>query len=83
MSKHEATLDAIFTEPTLSNIPWKDIESLFANHGATITKSGGSRVRVEINGELGCFHSPHPRKEACKGAVESVREFLENAGIKP
>ncbi|MEW6501251.1 MAG: hexulose-6-phosphate isomerase, partial [Thermodesulfobacteriota bacterium] len=29
------------------------------------------------------FHRPHPRKETDKGAVKSLRRFLENAGVKP
>jgi hypothetical protein len=29
------------------------------------------------------FHRPHPRKETNKGAVKSVRSFLESAGVKP
>ena len=29
------------------------------------------------------FHRPHPRKETDKGAVKSVRKFLENAGVRP
>jgi hypothetical protein len=29
------------------------------------------------------FHRPHSRKEANKGAVKSVRRFLEAAGVKP
>ncbi len=28
------------------------------------------------------FHRPHPRKETNKGAVKSVRKFLEAAGVK-
>jgi hypothetical protein len=29
------------------------------------------------------FHRPHPRKETDKGAIKSVRRFLEAAGVKP
>jgi hypothetical protein len=29
------------------------------------------------------FHRPHPRKETDKGAVKSVRKFIEAAGVKP
>jgi hypothetical protein len=27
------------------------------------------------------FHQPHPQREAPKGTVKGVRDFLENAGI--
>jgi len=29
------------------------------------------------------FHRPHPRKEIDKGALVSLRRFLENAGVTP
>jgi hypothetical protein len=29
------------------------------------------------------FHRPHPRPETKKGAVDAVRQFLINAGVKP
>jgi HicA toxin of bacterial toxin-antitoxin, len=81
--KQRKTLEAIFTEPTLANIAWRDIESLLRALGATMTQGRGSRVRVLLNGEPAVFHTPHPHKEAVKGAVEDVRRFLENAGITP
>ncbi|HOD42092.1 MAG TPA: hexulose-6-phosphate isomerase, partial [Candidatus Wallbacteria bacterium] len=28
------------------------------------------------------FHRPHPQKETDKGSVQSMRRFLENAGVK-
>jgi len=36
-----------------------------------------------LNGVDIVIHRPHPRKEADKGAVKSVRTFLINAGVKP
>lgn len=83
MAKHEKTLKSIFTDPVPSNINWKDIENLMSHHGAEITEGKGSRVRVALNGVRAVFHRPHPQKEANKGTVGSVREFLENAGITP
>lgn len=62
---------------------WSDIENLFVALGATITQGRGSRVRVYLNGEKAVFHEPHPEKETDKGAVNSVREFLRNAGVEP
>lgn len=37
---------------------------------------------VELNGVAGHFHRPHPRKEVRRRAVESVRRFLNEAGIE-
>lgn len=82
-NKHKKVLGTIFTTPTRANIVWTDIERLFVALGATVTEGRGSRVRIELNGEDAVFHRPHPRKETVKGAVESVRDFLETAGIVP
>lgn len=55
--------------------------SLFKALGAEVTQGRGSRVRVHLNGEKAVFHEPHLEKETDKGAIKSVREFLQNAGI--
>ncbi|CCM78405.1 type II toxin-antitoxin system HicA family toxin [Rhizobium mesoamericanum] len=81
--KHQATLEAVFTDPVLAGIVWRDIEALFAACGAEITEGQGSRVRVALNGVRAVFHRPHPQKETDKGAVKSVRGFLLEAEIKP
>jgi hypothetical protein len=81
--KHKKTLEAIFKRPTQGGISWKDIEALLINLGASISEGMGSRVRIELHGEDAVFHRPHPEKETDKGAVASMRRFLENAGVKP
>jgi len=81
-SKNDKTLENIFKKPTPSNIPWMDIENLLISLGAVISEGSGSRVRVKLNNERAVFHRPHPEKETDKGAVNSVKRFLENAGVK-
>ena len=81
--KHADTLTAIFHSPVLSNVKWSDIESLLHALGAIITEGRGSRVRVLLNERIAVFHRPHPHKETDKGALISVRRFLEEAGVKP
>ena len=81
--KQRDTLQTIFKEPVQSNVKWSDIESLFENLGGEISQGNGSRVRVVLNDVKAIFNRPHPRKETDKGALVSVRRFLENAGIKP
>jgi hypothetical protein len=51
--------------------------------GAKISEGEGSRVRIILRGVKAIFHRPHPQKEIDKGALVSLRKFLENAGIKP
>jgi hypothetical protein len=48
---------------------------------AFISEGRGARVRIELNGVKAVFHRPHPKRETDKGALVSVRRFLENAGI--
>ena len=80
-SKQKKTFESIFSTPVRSDIYWADIESLFIALGAIITQRKGSRVGVRLRGERAVFHEPHPERVTDKGAVKSVREFLENAGF--
>jgi hypothetical protein len=82
-SRHRKTLLAIFEDPVRSNILWADIESLLLACGAEIGEGRGSRGRIALNGVRAVFHRPHPRKEADKGSVMSMRRFLTEAGIQP
>jgi len=81
--KHRKALEAIFEKPERSDIAWRDVEALFLSLRAEISEGSGSRVRVALKGVRAVFHRPHPRKETNKGAVKSVRRFLEAAGVKP
>ena len=81
-SRLKKTYKEIYKDPVKSDIAWSDIEALFAALGAEIKTGSGSRVRMELNGERAVFHRPHPKGNTDKGAVKSVRRFLENAGVK-
>ena len=81
-SKQKKTLLDIYKNPIQANIPWNDIESLLISLGADISEGNGSRVRIKLNGERAVFHRPHPQKETDKGAIASMRRFLDNAGVK-
>lgn len=81
--KQQQTLQAIFKIPVQSNVVWKDCEKLLMSLGAEISEGAGSRVRFVLNGVKANFHRPHPQKEIDKGALTSLRKFLENAGITP
>ncbi len=79
------TLNALFSSPTLANIAWKnkDIEALFKGLGAEVSEREGSRVAVVLFGEVRVFHRPHPSPHTDKGAVASVRKWLEQHGVVP
>ena len=81
-SKQKKTLRDVFQNPIKSSILWSDVESLFKACGAHIEEGSGSKVCVILNNIVAIFHRPHPQKETDKGAVKSVRRFLENAGVK-
>lgn len=81
-SKQQSTYNMIFKDPIQSNIEWRDIENLLIALGASISEGNGSRVRIELNGIRAVFHRPHPEKVTDKGAVKSMRKFLENAGVR-
>jgi len=81
--KHQNTLEKIYKRPTSANIQWKDIEALFQALGANITERAGSRIAVVLFGEVRVFHRPHPSPNTDKGAVASIRKWLENYEVKP
>jgi hypothetical protein len=80
--KQRQTLDKIFEKPDRSDIPWVAIEALFVALGAEISEGSGSRVRIALNDIRAVFHRPHPERVTNKGAIKSVRRFLEEAGVK-
>ncbi len=82
-SRHRKTLDAIFAEPTKSNIVWADVEALLIAVGCKVGEGSGSRVRFECKGRVVFFHRPHPQKEAIRYQVRNAREFFEELGILP
>ena len=81
--KHKATLIRVFSDPVSGTIPWSDIEKMLVALVAEVTEGRGSRVRVYLSGVRAVFHRPHPEKEAVKGAVKSVRRFLNVADVAP
>lgn len=80
---YQRTLEAVFAHPTSANIAWKDIEALFQGLGAEVSEREGSRVAVFLFNEVRVFHRPHPSPKTDKGAVVSVKRWLEQHGVKP
>jgi hypothetical protein len=82
-NKSKLTLQLIFKRPVSGNIRWKDIESLFLDLGAEIEEREGSRVAIILFQQVKVFHRPHPKPDTDKGAVASVRKWLEENGVTP
>ncbi|WP_367107225.1 type II toxin-antitoxin system HicA family toxin [uncultured Psychrobacter sp.] len=81
--KHQKTLKAIFSKPISGNIKWSDIESLFTALGAEVSERAGSRVAIVLDNEVQVYHRPHPQPTTDKGAVASVRKWLDSLGYSP
>ena len=81
--RHSRTLARLFTQPVSGNIPWQDVEALFVALGAEVTQRAGSRIAVVLFDEVRIFHRLHPGPMIDKGAVLSIRKWLENHGVKP
>ena len=75
-------MELVFKNPIQADILWSDIENLLAALEGELSEGSGSRIRVKLNGVRAVFHRPHPEKTTDKGAVISVRRFLENAGVR-
>lgn len=81
--KHQRTLELIFARPVPANVRWTDIEALFIELGAQLAEREGSRVLVRLFGDRRVFHRPQPEPTTDKGAVESIRKWFEDYGVKP
>jgi hypothetical protein len=82
-ARHRKTLAAIFAGPTSPTIVFDDIAALVRALGGSVEEREGSRVRIELAGEIWRCHHPHPAKEAKRYQVEEAREFLKRAGVQP
>lgn len=80
--KHKNTLKLIYSRPVNGSIKWTDIEALFLSLGAEIVEREGSRVGVILFDEVRVFHRPHPTPDTDKGAVASIRKWLQSHGVK-
>lgn len=82
-AKHRKTLKLIFSRPTPAGVKWNDVIALFDELGAEITEREGSRVAIFLFNQVRVMHRPHPSPDTDKGAVASIRRWLEENGVKP
>jgi HicA-like toxin of HicAB toxin-antitoxin system len=81
--RHHATLRALFARPVNGSIRWDDVEVLLSALGAEVTEREVSRVAIYLFDEVRVFHRPHPSPDTDKGAVASIRKWLESHGVRP
>ena len=82
-AKYAQTLELIFSRPVSGNVRWNEVEALLISLGAEISEREGSRVGVRLFGDRLVFHRPHPTPAMDKGAVASLRKWLEANGVRP
>lgn len=82
-ARHAKTLQLIVSRPTPAGVKWLDAEALFEALGAEITEAEGSRVTVFLFEQVKVMHRPHPSPDMDKGAVASIRKWLEENGVTP
>ncbi|WP_298068312.1 type II toxin-antitoxin system HicA family toxin [uncultured Mailhella sp.] len=82
-ASHLRTLQLLFQRPVCGSIRWSDIEALLVALGAEITEAEGLRLCVRLFDDRRVFHRPHPSPDTDKGAVVSIRKWLEENGVKP
>ncbi len=81
--KQSKTLELIFHRPVSGNIKWKEIEAFLISLGAETVEREGLRLEVYLFGVVKVFHRPHPSPDTDKGAVSSIRKWLEENGVTP
>lgn len=65
------------------NIKWKEVQALLISLGAETIEREGSRLEIYLFGVVKVFHRPHPSPDTDKGAVSSIRKWLEENGVIP
>ena len=81
--KHLKTLELIFSRPVSANVRWSEVEALLLELGALIEEREGSRALIRLFGERRVFDRPHPSPMTDIGAVASLRDWLNDNGVKP
>jgi len=82
-SKDRKTPERIFARPVSGNVRFSEVLSLLKSLGAEVSEAEGSRIRVFLFAEIRVFHRPHPSPSTDNGALESIRKWLEQHGVKP
>lgn len=82
-TRQKKILALIFEKPTRADLRYDEVKSFLVAAGSNIREGRGSRVRFERGAYSVHFHAPHPLKTLPKYAVELIRDFLIEIGVKP
>ena len=82
-TKSRKTLQLIFSRPTPAGVKWADAVALMRDLGGELQEREGSRIAVFLFDQVRVMHRPHPLPDMDRGAVASLRQWLEDNGVKP
>lgn len=77
-SRHNKVLADVLTTPPKPGIKWNDVVSLINTLGGKVKTGNGSRRKFILMGSVYQTHQPHPGNVMDKGAVNGLRNWLEN-----
>jgi hypothetical protein len=82
--RHQRVLEKVFLKPTPTDLKWPAVVTLVRALGGTVDEGReGSRVAFMLGSTKAIVHKPHPGSELKRSGVRDVRDFLENAGVRP
>lgn len=79
---YQTLLEAVFKQPPSGRIKRFDVHVLLLELGAAVSEED-SRLGVRLFGERWVFHQPQSWPYLPKGAVVSLRKWLEANGVRP
>ncbi len=80
---YQTLLEAVFKQPPSGRIKRFDVHVLLLELGAAVSEEEDSRLGVRLFGERWVFHHPPSWPYLPKGAVASLRKWLEANGVRP
>jgi hypothetical protein len=83
-NKQRKTLENVFHDPVLKNIPFSDLDALCVALGCEIKNRGGSMFAYLFpDGQIWHDHRPHSPNIAKAHHIKTLRSKLIKLGVKP
>ncbi len=78
--RHRRTLSAVFSHPTIHNLAWADVVSLFGQLGSVVEEPNG-KLRTTVGGRSVSWEPEG--SQLTEDDVRSLRRFLRTVGVTP
>jgi hypothetical protein len=82
MDQRERLLSALFRSSPPPNLCWSELTKLLIRLGAQIRQGRGSTISVALNEHRAYLSLPHPSLKVDRGALETVRTLVQEAGFR-